>query len=469
MAQFNNIPSNVLFALNELEKAGYEAYLVGGCVRDMAADKIPHDYDIATSAKPEEVTEVFSTYTVVPTGIKHGTVTVILEDDAIEVTTYRIDGEYSDGRHPTEVQFVTSLEEDLSRRDFTINAIAYQPRHGKVVDPFGGLSDLAQRRVKAVGDPNKRFQEDALRIMRMFRFYLMQGSKASIDANTMQAACDCMDGLTKVSPERIHDELNKIVLLINRSNYLMPEVIMPFQRMLKTVIPEITDCIGFAQNNPYHDLSVFSHSIKALAMIDKEARQALPLKLALLLHDIAKPRTATMEKTGIMHFYHHASKGAEMAKEIMQRLRYDNYMINKVVELIQYHDCEIPKSRAAVNRLANKLHYNDFVTLMQMRWCDIMAQNALHPTWAARLETADQAAELYGKMQKEGEVFSLKNLAIDGNDVLSLGVLQGAEVGMYLNVVLSQVVSGCWANERDILLKHLKTLVEESKNETFFC
>lgn len=474
MAQFNNIPSNILFALDEIEKAGYEAFLVGGAVRDLMMDVEPHDYDVATSATPEQVMEVFSTYTVIPTGIQHGTVTVLLDDDIIQVTTYRTEGKYSDSRHPDSVQYVKSLAEDLSRRDFTMNAMAYRPRDGRLVDLCGGAHDLMTNIIRCVGNPWMRFNEDPLRIMRMFRMYLKPVGKKSpprsIDSETLRAAIDVMPKLTEVSAERTQDELNQILLLINLNNYKMPDVFNAFQTMIQTIIPEIAPCIDFEQNNPYHDLTVFRHSLKALAFIDGDARQALVLKLALLLHDIGKPECYTYNKeSGIAHFYGHSDVSQQIAAKVLTRLRYSSHTICQVLELIGRHEFEIPQSRASVNRLANKLHYTDFVTLMQMRRCDIMAQNPLHLSWAERLERADKAAELYEKMLDEQDLFTLKNLAIDGSDVMALGVPEGKEVGQWLRYALEQVMDGHWENDKYLLRGNLQAcIIKEAMSDDSF-
>ena len=312
------IPEQVNFILNSLNEAGYEAFVVGGCVRDALLGREPHDWDITTSALPSKVKEIFGR--TIDTGLKHGTMTVMIDTEGYEVTTYRVDGVYEDGRHPREVTFTPSLREDLQRRDFTINAMAYGVKEG-LVDLFGGRQDLASGLIRAVGDPMKRFSEDALRIMRAVRFSAQLGYE--IEEKTLKAASALAPNLQKISSERIRDELEK-TLLSER-----PDLLSTAWKagITKEFLPEFDRCMETPQNNPHHCYTVGEHTLKGVSLI----RRDRILRLTMLLHDIGKPAVRTTDEKGIDHFYGHPSVSREMAVQILRRLKYDNDTIRKVM------------------------------------------------------------------------------------------------------------------------------------------
>lgn len=465
-----DIPDNIIFIIRELENNGYEAYIVGGALRDMVLNKPVHDYDIATSATPEQVMDVFKTYQVIPTGIKHGTVTVVMESDFCEVTTFRSEGKYSDSRHPDDVTFETDILKDLSRRDFTFNAIAYRPYVGNskdnypynhaFVDPYRGIDALENGVIEVVGSSPERFKEDPLRIMRLLRFY-MQLQCNTIPVATYKAALDCMPLLKNVSPERIHDELNKILIVFDFDAYKQNEYYEKlFQEMIKVVLPEVVHCINFYQGNPYHCYDVMDHILCSVSKLNKHCSEPhVDLALALFLHDIGKPFTASIGSDGVVHFYGHASVSATLAEGVMMNLRYDNHTINKVKEIIRLHDATFQPSTKSINRFVNNLSYVTFKEIMMIRQCDIEAQNQNHPCYKERILKVNTLLTMYDEMKKRNCMFNLKSLAINGNDLIALGVPQGKRIGRMLNLCLEGVIEGRLLNDKEDLIDYLKPYI----------
>lgn len=426
--------------LDVLEKAGFEAYLVGGCVRDTIMKRPFHDTDITTNALPEQITEVFREYRTVPTGIKHGTVTVISGGVPYEITTYRIDGEYSDSRRPDSVEFTANLREDLARRDFTINAVAMNSK-GEISDHFGGVEDIRKKIIRCVGSPEKRFGEDALRIMRAIRFSAQLGFE--IEPETAEAIHSMKNRLKNISKERIREELDKLICGKNCLN-----VLMEYSDVIATVIPEFKNCIGFDQHSPYHKYTVWEHTVRAVSLAPPEN---LRIRRALLFHDIAKPVCAKFDETGRGHFKKHAQTGAEMAQNIMKRLRYDSESIACATVLISHHSDKI-LTRTDVKKLMSVIGDRLFIELMEMKKCDNSAKNDFVRDENIQLDENIREAE---KIIENNECRSLHMLDVNGNDLVRAG-LKGAEIGSALKELLNLVIEEKLPNEHDILLNYIE-------------
>lgn len=436
MADF---PKQVNELLGRLETAGFAAFLVGGCVRDLRAGRQPVDWDIATSARPEQVLALFAP-DALPTGLQHGTVTVRLGGSSFEVTTFRRDGVYLDSRHPDHVEFTTSLEEDLSRRDFTINAMAMD-RSGHLVDPFGGEEDLRYELLRCVGDADQRLTEDALRIMRALRFAATLG--LAIDGPAAEAIHRHRGSLREIAVERTAGELLK--MLCGPS---VAEVLLEYSDVLAVVIPEIQPAIDFDQHNPHHCFDVWEHSVRALAAAPADT----VVRLALLLHDLGKPATFFLDGDGVGHFYDHGRASAEIASQICQRLRLDRHTSDSVERLVRCHDVEIPLTEKGIRRQLRRMGEGDLRRLLQVKRGDNLAQ---HPAYLGRQAHITQLEQLLEVVLQEQQCFSLRQMAVKGNDLLDLG-LTGRAVGEALDVLLDLVVEGKLPNEREILLLYVK-------------
>lgn len=444
-----DMPAPVMFILSELDRNGYEAYIVGGCVRDILLDRTPHDYDICTSATPDEIIKTFPYEEIIPTGLKHGTITIIINDEPYEVTTYRIDGKYSDNRRPDEVEFTTDLVEDLKRRDFTINAMAFNS-FTRLIDPFGGQLDLKHKIIRCVDNPYNRFNEDGLRILRAIRFASQLGF--TIDSMTSDAIHESKYLLDNISRERIQSELCKILNSSQCGNHVLrgyPDVICQF-------IPEVQNMIGFEQNNPYHLYDVWEHTLHCMSHIKKE--DDIIIRLAILLHDIGKPHCYNVDEQGIGHFYNHADVSAKMAQQILSNLKFSNEIIENTVQLISYHDVQLTAKKPVIKRLLNKLGEKQLRRLLVLRRCDIGGQE---PTMLkARLETIRDVEITLDQILKENECFQLKDLAINGKDLIEIGFPQGKLIGMMLNILLNLVISESISNDKESLLNYAKSHIE---------
>lgn len=425
-------------ALERLEKAGFEAYLVGGCVRDSLMGRPVHDHDITTDALPEQVMKVFSDCTVIPTGIRHGTVTVILSGEPLEITTFRIDGSYSDSRRPDEVIFTSDIRDDLSRRDFTMNAIAMSA-DGKLIDPFGGRDDIEKGIIRCVGDPEKRFTEDALRILRAVRFASQLGFTISDD--TAAAVHSMKDRLGLISAERIRDETDK--LICGRSCI---DVMLAYSDIITEVIPELAPSVGFDQHSPYHKYDVWEHTVRA---VDAAPADDLLLRRTMLFHDVAKPACARFDETGRGHFKRHAPVGADMAGGIMKRLRYDNRAIAEICTLIRHH-ADKYFTKPDLKRLVSEIGADTFFRLIEVRKYDNLAKNEF--VYEENL-FFDDLARTVREFLAAGECCSLKELAVNGNDLKDAG-LSGAEVGAMLHELFEQVITEQLPNSREELLAY---------------
>ena len=435
------LPQDVKFILNTLQNAGYEAYAVGGCVRDSILGRIPDDWDITTSAKPLEVKELFPKS--FDTGIQHGTITVLINHVGYEVTTYRIDGEYEDGRHPKQVQFTPNLVEDLKRRDFTINAMAYNDEEG-LVDCFEGLKDIENKVIRCVGDPYERFNEDALRIMRAVRFAAQLGY--DIDVTTKQAVRDLAPNLSKISVERINVELTK--LLVSKH----PEMMRDLYELGITaiVLPEFDLTMKTGQNNPHHCYNVGEHTIHALMNV----REDKVLRLAALLHDFGKPQCKTTGESGRDHFYGHPAVSEELAKAILRRLRYDNDTIAKVSRLVLYHDYRMGDGRKGTRKAMSKVGEDLFDMLLELQHADILAQSDYGRE--EKLENLSRVRKDVEAIRAQSECVSLKTLAVTGNDLIHAGMKPGKEIGETLTRLLEVVLENPERNTKEELLELVK-------------
>ncbi len=424
---------------------GFDSYIVGGCVRDSLLGKTPHDWDICTSAKPEEVERCFSGQRIIETGLKHGTVTIVMEDMPYEVTTFRVDGDYSDCRRPNSVLFVGDIMEDLSRRDFTMNAMAYNSRDG-LVDPFGGAESLNKRLISCVGNPDDRFGEDALRILRALRFASVFGF--SISDRTSEAIHKNVELLNRISAERINSELCR--LLCGEG---VLSVLLNYPDVISTIIPELGPCVGFEQRNKYHQYTVYDHIAHAVANYHGNDMFVL---VALLLHDIGKPLCYTEDENG-GHFYGHGIPSSELAERALDRLRFDNESHRIISELVLYHDAVIEPTPRTVRRWLNKLGMEQFLRLMDIRLADIQAHS--DGTQESRIERRNAVLELAWDIIRQNQCFAMKDLMINGNDVMALGVPEGRRVGEILHAALDAVIDGEVPNEREVLLSFIRNEV----------
>ncbi len=436
------LPCQVVKAMKVLEKAGHESYVVGGCVRDSLLHLRPHDWDICTPARPQEIQDAFEGYPVVVTGQKHGTVTVMMDGMGLEITTYRSDGAYADHRHPDQVRFVASLWEDLSRRDFTINAMAYRPGTG-IVDPFHGQEDLRTGCLRCVGEPEKRFCEDALRILRALRFAADYG--LTIEADTSAALRRQMKLLTLIAPERIMAEMNRLIVGKGAG-----KILRQYPEVLAVFLPEISSAIGFEQHSVYHHLSVWEHT--ALAV--ESAASVLPVRLALLFHDLAKPQCFTLDKEGCGHFYGHGGRSSLIAEQALIRLRYDRRTVEQVTRLVKYHDTPIEAAEPAVKRWLNRMGEEDFRLLLEVKKGDTLG----HAPWVveAGMERIDRVEQCMEGVLRQRQCFALKDLAVNGVDVLKTGIPAGPKVGQVLRWLLEQVINGGLPNDRAVLLEAVR-------------
>ena len=434
------LPQKVNRIITSLQNAGFEAYAVGGCVRDSILGREPGDWDITTSAMPEETKALFEK--TVDTGIEHGTVTVLLEREGFEVTTYRIDGKYEDSRHPKEVTFTRSLKEDLLRRDFTINAMAYNEKNG-LVDIFGGLRDLKERKIRCVGDAKARFSEDALRILRGIRFAAQLGF--SIDEETKAGMEKLAPTLKNISAERIQTELVK--MLISRR----PELIREAYELGITAqfLPEFDRLMETAQETPHHMYTVGEHTIHAIGNV----RPDKVLRLTMLLHDMGKPAYKTVDEDGRAHFKKHALESEVIAGRILRRLKFDNDTIHKVTRLVRYHDYRMPSTAKDVRRAMNKIGEDIFSYYMEVRRGDVLAQSMYQRE--EKIQNLDEIERLYQEIIEKGQCVSLKELSVTGRDLIEAGMAPGKEIGVKLNELLLLVIEEPELNTKEKLLEYL--------------
>ena len=432
-------PKEVEAVLRALEAAGHRAYAVGGCVRDLLRGETPDDYDITTSARPEEVMALFAGHCI-PTGLQHGTVTVRENHCSFEVTTFRADGVYTDNRHPSEVFFSQTLEEDLQRRDFTINAMAMDLR-GEVTDLYGGREDLQNGILRCVGDADTRFGEDALRMMRALRFAAVLGF--TIAEETARSIRKNRELLRNIAVERILVEMNK--LLTGRDAL---RILLDYPEVLQVFIPEVAPCVGFDQHSKYHCYTVWEHIVRSVQAVEAEP----VLRWTMLLHDIAKPACFFTDEQGEGHFYGHPQRSAEMAEEITRRLRFDKRSAQRIVLLVEWHDRPIEPTHKAVRRVLNAMGEEALRQLLQVKRADNLAQ---HEKYRSRLAVIDAVEAVMEELLAQESCFSLKQLAVNGRDLMELG-FSGSEIGAALDALLQKVMDGELPNERTALLEALK-------------
>ena len=445
------VPAEVRGIIEKLEASGYEAYIVGGCVRDCLRGETPEDWDICTSALPEQTKQVFAGYSIVETGLKHGTVTVVLNHKPFEITTYRSDGVYSDNRHPNSVEFLDNIRGDLSRRDFTINAMAYNPKTG-LVDFFNGAEDLKRGILKCVGDPDIRFQEDALRILRALRFASSLGM--SVEEKTAKAMADNKILLKKISAERIAVELNKVIVGTS-----VRDVFTKHAPIILEVIPELIPTIGFEQNSPYHCYDVFTHTLVGIEAAAKD----LVVRLALLFHDIAKPDCYSQED-GVTRCFGHPQISSDIAGKILSRLKYDNDTIKAVEKLVSYHDSEILPERKSVKRWLNKIGEERLRQLIEVKKADAIAQSELY-----RQDKPDNLTEVLALLEEiieQQQFYSLKDLAVAGKELIEAGVPQGPQVGRILKELVNMVINEQVENNKEDLMRLVSQMVKEGVVKT---
>lgn len=442
-----SMPKGAADIIAKLKHDGYDAYIVGGCVRDSLLHRQPKDWDICTSATPPQVLGCFNDRRVIETGLQHGTVTVVMEDGQYEVTTFRVDGDYSDGRHPDTVQFVADVCEDLARRDFTMNAMAYNDDVG-LVDPFNGYKDLADWTITCVGNADDRFKEDALRIMRAIRFASVYGFRISDQTN--QAILRNVELLNLISAERINSELCR--LLQGRG---VLRVLLDYPEVITTIIPELAPCVGFDQNNRYHQYTIYDHIAHA---VGNYTGHDIVVKVALLLHDIGKPAKYTEDERG-GHFYGHGVVGRDLAEDVLTRLRFDTRTKNQVLELVLDHDATIEPTLTTTKRWLNKMGEEQFARLLDIRMADILAH--AEGTQQSRIDRCNALRSIMEGILTSRQCFAMQDLAVNGDDILALGVPEGKEVGVMLNHALNVVIDGAVENEREALLQYISMMKGE--------
>ena len=428
------LPPNVHVCIEALEKEGFSCYAVGGCVRDALLGLTPHDYDLCTAAKPETIAQIFAGHTLVRSGEKHGTIGVVIDGAVYEITTYRTEGDYTDGRHPGWVEFVDDITLDLSRRDFTVNAMAYSPIRG-YADPFGGRQDLKDGVLRCVGEAEKRFSEDALRILRGVRFAVRYNLEVEKDTkNAMFRLAPLMENLAR---ERVFDELCKLLPLVNA------EDLLAFAPVLTQVIPELAPLMGFDQKNPHHQYDIFTHTAQVVAGTPAD----LAVRWAALLHDIGKPGCFSQDEQGIGHFYGHAKLGAQIADSILLRLKAPTALRQRVVMLIEQHMTPLEPDKKLLRRRLSKLGSEAVHGLLALQRSDMGAKPADDSRFS-------QILLLLREIEAENACLSIRDLAVSGHDLMDLGY-RGPAIGQALQFLLEQVLDERVENEKEALLKAL--------------
>ena len=443
------IPEEPKRLMKMLIDAGFEAHVVGGCVRDSLLGRMPHDWDICTNALPDQMKEVFSDFRVLDTGLKHGTLTVLLENP-YEITTYRKDGDYSDHRHPDQVEFVSDLKEDLSRRDFTMNAMAANI-NGEIIDYFNGQYDLLNRKIVCVGDPEKRFEEDALRILRAMRF--ASRYEFGIEQKTACAMFTKRNLLLAIAAERIGSEFLQIM------SGSCADLLENFTEVFEVIIPEITPSIGFVQNNPHHCYDVWKHTVETI----RNCQADTIVKIACLYHDLGKPFCYSEDEYGVGHFYGHAALSAEIAEKSLRNLRLESKLIADVVQLVSSHDRLLEVKKNVVRRCLNKFGETQFLNLVYLQAVDKLAQR-FDPNQHVRQHT--RIARFFfmiREINRQEDCFKLKDLAVNGNDLINIGFVAGKSLGAALNQLLELVMDEKIENNKEKLLAKARELLNEKE------
>lgn len=442
------LPGYAARALARLEDAGFETWAVGGCVRDSLRGAVPHDFDLCTAARPEEMQRVFAGERVIETGIRHGTLTVLTDGGPLEITTFRTDGSYSDGRHPDGVRFVTSIREDLARRDFTAGAMAWHPERG-LFDPFGGRNDIENRVLRAVGDPDTRFTEDALRILRAVRFASELGF--SIEENTLAAMRRQVGRLACVAPERVREELTR--LLCGR---WVQRVLLRYYDIIGAALPELQPMFGCTQDNPHHCYDVWGHTVRAVGQVPPEPC----LRWAMLLHDSGKPACKTVDEQGIGHFRGHPKASRALAEKLLPRLHFSTGDSERILLLVEQHDRPLGDSEKLVRRRLAQIGENRFRDLLMIKKGDAVGQN----TQPWDVGTLCGTEKLLNEVLRQDSCLSLRQLAVNGRDMQALG-LSGAAIGEMLRRLLDAVLDEPEKNDRETLLRLARTEMEENHGQ----
>lgn len=443
-----NLPEQPQWIIEKLRQQGFEAYAVGGCVRDSLLGMTPHDWDICTSAKPEQIKACFDGFQTVDIGIQHGTVAIVLDHIPYEVTTYRIDGEYADNRHPSSVTFTSSLREDLARRDFTVNAIACNAA-GEIADPFQGRRDLKNRLIRCVGNPDRRFEEDALRILRALRFASCY--RFQIEAKTAAAIHRHAGLLRRIAVERIQTELSRLLCGDG-----VEQILNDYRDVIAVFVPELRETFDFDQHNPHHCYDVYRHIVHSVSLVPQEPL----LRLTMLFHDIGKPRVCTVDMLGHCHFKGHQQVSADIAVDVLRRLRFPTELIHTCEQLVIYHDVRYNGEKSQIKRILNKLGEENFRRLFSVQYADTLSQSAYQ-----REEKLRKLALAQAQLEEilcEQQCFSLHQLAVNGRDLIGAGVPQGMEIGRILHLLLENVIDEKLPNEKAALLAAAK---EYSKKE----
>lgn len=440
-----DLPKAAKLIIETLEKSGFECFAVGGCVRDSISGHDVNDWDFTTNATPDEIERCFCDYTTVDVGKRFGTICVVVDGENYEITTYRTDGEYLDSRHPESVEFSKNLIDDLSRRDFTINALAYNDRVG-VVDEYGGLSDLQYGVIRCIGDADTRFSEDALRILRALRFASTYGY--SIESKTAQSIIKNKDNLSAVASERIIKEFSR--LLCGDS---VDFILRRYKEVIAVIIPEISVMFNFDQNSLHHNKDLWRHTVSAV----KNTPPDSILRTAMLLHDIGKPMTVSKDSSGYSHFHNHQKLSSAMATTILKRLKYPNAFISAVTTLIENHDNRLTPDSPTVKRCMRDLGADNTRSLLAIQRADILAQSSYKR--AEKLETLDMVVHEFERILESGECYSLDTLAVNGKDIIHLGVSSGEKIGQILGILLNRVISGKISNDAESLLLFAKNII----------
>ena len=437
------MPSQVSSAIAKIESSGHEAYIVGGCVRDRICNLDVHDWDITTSATPNEIMGIFADYTTVETGTEHGTVTVIIESMPLEITTYRIDGQYADNRRPEQVVFTNDISKDLSRRDFTMNALAYNDSTG-IVDLFGGVDDIRKGEIRCVGDPDHRFTEDALRIMRALRFASVLDFK--IESHTADSIHRNKHLLKNISVERFQKELNGLLM-----GEAVERILNEYRDVIAVIIPEITPMFDFDQRTKYHNLDIWRHTAKSVG----ESKKELEVRLTMLFHDIGKPSSFSVDEQGVGHFYGHGKESTILTKRILKRLKYPTRTTEYISKLVRYHDAQIHPNKKSVARWMNRLSEQGIRRLLSVKRADTIAHA---PEYIGRLDEIDNIEKIVDAVIEDEDCFSLKQLSVDGNDLIEIGITKGTKIGNTLKSLLDAVINQECENDKEKLLDIAKEL-----------
>lgn len=444
-----DMPKNVDIAINLLQSAGFEAYAVGGCVRDSMLGKTPNDWDITTSAKPEDMKSVFADFHCIDTGIKHGTVTVVIDGEPLEITTFRLDGEYEDNRHPKSVTFTSNLGADLGRRDFTVNAMAYSKMTG-TVDLFGGQKDLKNGIIRCVGDPDRRFNEDALRILRALRF--ASALDFEIEEKTAQSLLKNRALLGNISEERIAKELLKLVCGKGAKR-----ILTDFAPVLFEILPELQPMYKNSHDNPHHCYDIYEHTLIAVESIDPEPT----LRLAMLLHDCGKPAVKKFDENGVAHFYGHQRISAEISAQILARLKVSNKFRDEILFLVSNHDrWELYENTEKMPRYLSKFGLDGVLKLLKVMRADVLAQS---PEYRYRLDQTADAEETAKNLAAQKPCLSLSELQINGRTLMDIGIPQGRKLGAVLAQLLDEVIDGVTKNTQEALTTRAREIYSEMK------